>query len=458
VSELLGLRGRLTLALLAASALTLVITSVLLLLPLDRKLHQDVRDSVIATARAARPGLIGLPVSELHAGSARLRTAANELHRRTRLDIAFFDAGGQRLVATDADHDDRYPEIAEALRTGRVASRLGHGDEQSQAQVALPVSSHGTRFAVSFRKSLEDLSGAQHVVRRSLLAAALVALGVALVTGIALAARLVRRVTALRDAALAVAERGPGSAIVEDAGRDEIGDLSRAFATMQHRLDAQEQARRTFVSTASHELRTPLASLRLMLHGADEELAAADPDVGDARREIDKALRQTIRLGKLADELLDLSRLDAGVELRSEPVELVGLTRSVLGEFDHGGPVAQLDTGGPVWASVDPGAVARILRILIDNGLRHGELRIGISGGPPQVRVHDTGPGVPPADAERIFGRFERGEDTGEEGGFGLGLAIGRELAEKMGGTLRLERQGPGATFVAAFPAHDEAA
>jgi signal transduction histidine kinase len=453
VSEPFGLRGRLALALLAVSALTLVITSVLLVLPLDRKLHDDVRDSVIATARAARPGLIGLPTSELHAGSARLELAADELHRRTHLDIAFFDVDGHRLVATDADRHDRFPEVKEALRTGRVASRFGQGDDQSQAQVALPVNSHGVRFAVSFRKSLEDLSGAQDVVQRSLLAAALVALGVALVAGIALATRLVRRVGALRDAALQVAEQGPGSAIVEDAGRDEIGDLSRAFATMQRRLDAQEQSRRTFVSTASHELRTPLASLRLMLHGAEEELAAAEPDVGDARRQIDKALGQTVRLGKLAGELLDLSRIDAGVQLRQEPVELVGLTRTVLGEF--GAPV-ELEAEGPVWTCADPGAVARILRILIDNGLRHGDVRIAISGGPPAVRVHDTGPGVAEADAERIFGRFERGEDS--DGGFGLGLAIGRELAEQMGGSLRLDGGGPGATFVASLPPHDPAA
>src|SRR5699024_10468552 len=122
--------------------------------PLDRKLREDVRESVVATARAARPGLIGLPTSELHAGSARLKLAAKELHRRTHLDIAFFDADGRRLAATDAERHDRFPEVRQALRTGRVSSRFGQGDDQSQAQVALPVNSHGVRFAVSFRKSL----------------------------------------------------------------------------------------------------------------------------------------------------------------------------------------------------------------------------------------------------------------------------------------------------------------
>ena len=72
-----------------------------------------------------------------------------------------------------------------------------------------------------------------------------------------------------------MAEHGPDDTPpVEDGHRDEVGDLARAFATMQRRLAAQEQSRRTFVSTASHELRTPLTSLGLMLHGATEELAA----------------------------------------------------------------------------------------------------------------------------------------------------------------------------------------
>ena len=100
------------------------------------------------------------------------------------------------------------------------------------------------------------------------------------------------------------------------------------------------------MSTASHELRTPLTSLGLMLHGASEELTGTQPDLPEARDQLRRALGQTERLGKLAEELLDLSRLDAGVELRAEPVELVELARSVLAEFEVGDSRAELAADG----------------------------------------------------------------------------------------------------------------
>ena len=222
---------------------------------------------------------------------------------------------------------------------------------------------------------------------------------------------------------------------------------------MQRRLAAQEQSRRTFVSTASHELRTPLTSLGLMLHGATEELAHEQPDLPEARDQLRRALGQTDRLSKLAAELLDLSRLDAGVELRAEPVELVELARSVLAEFAAGESRAELSADGPTWVLADPGAVARIARILLNNAHRHGEGRVVVRVEPGALEVSDDGPGVPPGEEERIFERFRRGPEAGEDGGFGLGLAIGRELAEQMGGELRLVGN---ATFRATFPAAED--
>jgi signal transduction histidine kinase len=112
-----------------------------------------------------------------------------------------------------------------------------------------------------------------------------------------------------------------------------------------------------------------------------------------------------------------------------------------------------------VWAVGDPGSIARILRILLDNAVRvspaDSELRITVQGGPHvQVSVCDQGPGVPPEEREQIFRRFQRGRETRGQAGFGLGLAIGRELAERMGGELLLEDgDGPGAKFTLRLPA-----
>jgi signal transduction histidine kinase len=112
-----------------------------------------------------------------------------------------------------------------------------------------------------------------------------------------------------------------------------------------------------------------------------------------------------------------------------------------------------------VWALADPGSVARIVRILLDNAVRisppSSKLQVTLRlGDDVALSVTDEGPGVPPEDREQIFRRFARGRDTGGQAGFGLGLAIGRELAVRMGGTLVLEEAGgPGATFTLRLPA-----
>ena len=232
---------------------------------------------------------------------------------------------------------------------------------------------------------------------------------------------------------------------------------------MQTQLQHQEEARRAFVATASHELRTPLTSLEGMLELLDDDLSSDSADIDDARALLARARAQSRRLARLAADLLDLSRLDAQVELRSEPVELSELSRAVMAEFELGtaerGIASELDDStGPVWALGDPGSVARILRILLDNAVhvsRPGtEIRVEARNGDlASLSVSDHGPGVPSEERELIFQRFQRGRDTTGQAGFGLGLAIGRELAERMGGELVLDSAyGPGARFTLTLP------
>jgi signal transduction histidine kinase len=201
-----------------------------------------------------------------------------------------------------------------------------------------------------------------------------------------------------------------------------------------------------------------------MLELLDDDLRYDNPDIEDARALLHRARVQSRRLGRLAADLLDLSRLDAQSALRSEPVELGELSRAVLAEFELGtaerGIETELDDhGGSVWALGDPGSIARILRILLDNAVRisppASKLQVRLRGGDNvALSVSDQGPGVPPEDREQIFRRFARGRDTGGQAGFGLGLAIGRELADRMDGTLVLEdTDAPGATFTLRLPA-----
>jgi len=300
------------------------------------------------------------------------------------------------------------------------------------------------------------------VVARGLILAAIIGMVLAVGTGLLLSRRLVRRLGVLRDTALNI---GPDTQVEPDPGADEIGDLSRAFAEMQRRLRKQEQARRTFVATASHELRTPLASLRLMLGLLSEQLETADPDLEDARDQAAAAQRQTERLSQLAGSLLDLSRLDSGLPLRRDVLALDDTCRAVIAVFGPRAEAAaapiELTAPGHCWAAADPGAVAQIVRILLDNALRFSpagapvRVDVGAEDGRATVSVTDAGPGVAAEDRERVFDRFERGRDTAGDSGFGLGLAIGRELARRMDGDVRLEDGdgGAGARFVLTVPA-----
>jgi signal transduction histidine kinase len=147
-------------------------------------------------------------------------------------------------------------------------------------------------------------------------------------------------------------------------------------------------------------------------------------------------------------------------------VELGELARAVVAEFglkaeERGATLDVVPPDGPCWSRGDPDAIARVVRILLDNALRYGPagepVRITAGSSPRHafVEVADRGPGVHPAEREEIFERFQRGRTAGPESGFGLGLAIGRELAERMGGTLALagEDGSPGARFRLELPA-----
>jgi signal transduction histidine kinase len=451
----MGLRGRMTAALIGVSALALTVAAVSLLVPLQALLRRDAVRSLAAEARTARGAFAGLPPSDIRSGSFALDRLVRRLGQQTSAAVAVVDAEGRVLAATQLDPGARFRDVALALRENRLVRGTADapGTDRMEAHVAMPVESGGHRFGVAFRRSLADTGAAARVIARALLVSAAIALVVALAAGTALAGRLVRRLTALRDTSLRLAELGPFAEVQADGARDEVGDLTRAFASMQQRLRAQEQARRTFVATASHELRTPTASLRLMLHSAIEELQAREPDLADTREQLHRAVAQTDRLGALAANLLDLSRLDAGLPLRSERVELAELARSVVAEFQPAELDVRLTGADSAWATADPGAVAQVIRILVDNAARYGDgtpIEVEIDGA--GVTVRDGGHGVAAADADRIFDRFERGAGATGSSGFGLGLAIGRELARRMGGELALAGGPPGAEFRLSLP------
>ena len=196
------------------------------------------------------------------------------------------------------------------------------------------------------------------------------------------------------------------------------------------------QAERTFAAQTAHELRTPLAAARAQA----QRLAATAAD-DEVRSHAQALMRQLDRLTRLATRLLQLARIEAGIDLKREPVDLVTLARLVAGEFPD--PVAggrlRVEVKGevaPIRGDLD--AIGIAFRNLIDNALKHSgaNSRVTIEVTPGQVSVADDGPGVPNEGLGNLVRPFERGQAFIE--GTGLGLAIVDRIAQQSDALLRL--------------------
>ncbi len=470
--QVLGLRPKVFAALLLSSAVTLAVAALALLSPLEQRLREDGERAVFTALAASRPQLaeIALDRAGGRPNQAELAATVALLRSRSGSQVTILD----RRLATvyspanqDLDVPNYYAQARRALSTGHGVHTLV-GNELVAAE-PVRIGEKGATYAVVLVRRLQYVSSAVHVVQNAFIEAAAVGFGIALLLGIALTTTLLRRLERLREAAWDLEERGLDAPIHVEGRRDEIGDLTRAFASMQERLRRQEQARHAFVATASHELRTPLASLDGTLELLEDDLDPQRLDIDDARKRTLRAREQSRRLSSLASDLLDLSRLDAEVGLRAEPVELGEVCRAVAAEFERRASerdvrVEMHPALGACWAQGDPGAIARIVRILLDNAIGVApvgssvRVRTAVSQYGAQVIVSDSGPGVSEEERERIFERFQRGSASGGRIGFGLGLAIGRELALRMGGSLELldGEQGveeTGACFALRLPA-----
>ncbi len=333
------------------------------------------------------------------------------------------------------------------------------------------VSRGGSRYAeiayytprneiVLISSSLGDTLGAVGVARQRLLIAGGIVLALALALGYVAAWFFARRIRRLEQAAERIASGRFDEEIV-DRGQDEIGQLARAFDRMRLRLAQLDRARREFIANASHELRTPLFSLGGFLELMDDE----DLDAATRDEFLTTMRDQVTRLTKLATELLDLSRLDAGhIEIERELVSLAGAARLVADESAAVGRRTQhtltVEADEDAVALADEQRVVQIARNLVENALLHTPagthvlLRAERSRAGVALSVEDDGPGVPAEQLGHVFERFYRG-DNSKASGSGLGLAIALELARVMGGTLELESDHGRTVFRLTLPSAD---
>ena len=344
----------------------------------------------------------------------------------------------------------------EAVRAGDVRTGRGSLEGDELGQVAQPLYYRGRAdWAALYSRSFEDVKESVALVRNRVLVASAAALLIALLGGYSVAQVLARRVRRLERGAEQVA-RGRFIEPLPVDSSDELGQLTRTFNEMQEQLRTLDRARRDFIATASHELRTPIFSL-----GGFVELLQDEDLDEDTRREFLETMGEQVeRLQKLSVDLLDLSQIDTGsIDLNPEDVDLSELARTVLGEFTPAVGAHQTDLqvrlpDDGVQAHCDRERVAQIMRILLDNALRHTPegTQVTVSAdrnnGAAEFTVADRGPGVG-GTPDRVFERFFTGDAAR---GAGLGLAIARELAERMDGRIRLDSGPERTSFTLELP------
>ena len=368
--------------------------------------------------------------------------------------------------SAETSAEQRAEDLAQQVETSGVPERLGEvdddgPDEDVLLQVAdadgevlvtsgrqLPTEDDGEvdgyatgvedtdDYVVTVAVSLEDAEeSTAALVPLLLVGVPLLVLVVGATTWLVVT-RALRPVERIRAEVAAIGEQALDRRVPVPDSHDEVHRLAVTMNDMLGRLEASQLRQRRFVSDASHELRTPLAVLR-----QTGEVSRAHPGAMPPDELAETVVAESERMQRLVEQLLVLARSDEG-RLVTDRRD-VDLDDLLLAEADRArGAGLAVDTAGVAAGRVhgDAGALAQVVRNLVDNAMRHatGRVRLALTEGDGLVTltVEDDGAGVPPSERERVFERFVRLDEarTADDGGTGLGLAIVREIARLHGG------------------------
>ncbi|MFC8145925.1 ATP-binding protein [Streptomyces paradoxus] len=461
-----SVRARATLGATLVVAVALVAAGAAVLLSLRSNLIGEAGTQAERSARAVASELAaGTPYDKLSGLDGddgpvqvldehkRLVAASEDLERISGTDSGQVKPRPATTPSGDGDVDA--DDAGEALEPGEISgeslfsngSATIDGEAQDYRFAAVEVETHD-------RGHLKVYAGsplaAEHGAVRTALTVMLI--GFPLLLGVVAAVtwlvtrRALRPVEGIRREMAAITQSEDlARRVPEPDTHDEIARLASTTNETLAALETSVERQRRFVADASHELRSPIASLRTQL-----EVAAAHPELLD----LDGAVEDTVRLQRLAADLLLLARLDAGERPSDAKIDLAGLAR----EAAEGRTGVTVDAE-PVEVAGSRGQLGRVLANLLDNAQRHARSAVTVSvrreGDRAVVGVADDGDGVPDGDRERIFERFVRldAARSRDDGGAGLGLAIARDVAVRHGGTLTAG-QGPagGALFELRLP------
>jgi signal transduction histidine kinase len=353
-----------------------------------------------------------------------LQATLTRLSRALNADIAVYDAGGKLIAGAGRPFPD------DVLERGWRRSGVFH---------AMVMTLPDGRSVAARMPELFGPPGARDPIAYLAMIAAVIALAAYPVVR-----HLTQRLERLR---LGVEAWGRGALVtrVADSGKDEVAAVARSFNRAAEHIEALIAAHRALLANASHELRSPLARLRMAI-----DLYELAPDA-DRKAEI---VRNLAELDALVEEILLASRLDHVDGLQhAESVDLLALAteEGARNGVEVSGPVVTVKGNAQL--------IGRLVRNLMQNALRHGAppviATISLAGDRVELRVRDHGPGIAESERERVFEPFYRPSGRSEaSGGWGLGLALVRQIAKHHGATARYEAPADGgACFVVSFPA-----
>lgn len=400
---------------------------------------------------------------------ASLATWAQAAALSTQTRVRAFDGGGALLADSGSprtldpgallhqreEQGDRDEEhLPDPLGRGLFG---GSGSSRSSRTLSLPLPGGNGAYV---RLSEAPASGRDALVSaaQAWLVAAALAVVLAALAGYVVSRRISRPVVALTGASDRMAE-GDLGARAPVAGRDEVGRLAESFNGMASRVESTVTSLRRFVADAAHEIGTPLTALQ-----ADLELAERKATGDDERRLVDRALVQTHRLATLSDNLLRLSRLEAGEPAGGrERVDITAVAReaadSVASRAEQAGVELDLAiSAAPLPVAAERSRLQTVLGNLLDNALKFtpegGSVTLGVQaeGTAAVVTVADTGIGIPADEQGNIFGRLHRARNVSAYPGNGLGLAIVKAAVERSGGTVSFTSAEAGTEFRVSLP------
>lgn len=468
-----SLRLRVVLATLGLLTLLLVLLGVTVDLVVGAQARRDLHDRLTATAQRAESLVVnGLPpaevVADIEGGGirARLIDAAGTSHGEPGLaaDAPARPASPPRPPPPPA-HDGGPPG---------PPSPPGPPPDATSTVLDKPLPGGARLVLVADTTSTTTLLNQLRVIIVASAVAVLVIAALGLTVLVRAAMAPLGRLTGVAES---ITSGNRGRRVKPDRPATELGRAATAFDAMLDALETSEQrarraaaeaeraeaAVRRFLADAAHELRTPIAGI----HAGAEQIATAamqdlDPAADAQRRRAELVLAETRRAGRLVADMLDLSRIDAGLPLDHRDHDLADLVEAERRRTAMLAPTLHVDaTGEPsVTARVDPVRVGQILANLADNARRHtpggGFITFDVRqrDGTAVVTVTDSGAGVPDDQREAIFERLVRLDDarTRDHGGAGLGLSIARSLARAHGGDLVCEAHTGGARFTLSLP------